>query len=142
MKIAVGADHAGFEYKKRLADFLAQLGYEVTDFGTYSTDSTDYPDFAHPVGSAVESGKADFGVLCCGSGQGVSITANKHQGVRAALVWQKDIAELSRQHNNANVICIPARFIAYELAQSCVETFLTTKFEAGRHALRVAKISC
>ncbi len=142
MKIAIGSDHAGFDYKKRLADYLTKEGHEVTDFGTYSTDSADYPDFAHPVASSVENGEADFGVLCCGSGQGVTITANKHQGVRAALVWDRDLAELSRQHNNANVICIPARFIAYELAEGCVKKFLATAFEAGRHATRVGKISC
>lgn len=142
MKIAVGSDHAGFEYKKRLSDFLSQVGHEVIDFGAYSTDSADYPDFAHPVASAVETGQAEFGVLCCGSGQGVTITANKHQGARAALIWQRDLAELARQHNNANIICIPARFIAYELAQACVETFLSTRFDGGRHALRVAKMGC
>ncbi|OZI06477.1 ribose 5-phosphate isomerase B [Siphonobacter sp. BAB-5385] len=142
MKIAIGSDHAGFDYKKRLADYLTLQGHHVTDFGTYSLDSVDYPDFAHPVASAVETQEADFGVLCCGSGQGVCITANKHQDVRAALVWGRELAELSRQHNNANVICIPARFIAYEIAETCVQTFLDTPFEAGRHATRVGKISC
>jgi ribose 5-phosphate isomerase B len=142
LRIAVGGDHAGFLYKKRLADWLSTTGYVVTDFGTYSPDSVDYPDFAHPVAEAVESGQADFGLLVCGSGQGVAITANKHPGIRAALVWQRDLAALSRQHNNANVICIPARFIAFELAQSCLETFLTTPFEGGRHADRVAKMRC
>ena len=140
LKIAIGSDHAGFEYKEMLKEFLAE--YEVTDFGTHSLDSVDYPDFAHPVASAVEKGEADFGVLVCGSAQGVAITANKHQGIRAAVAWLTDIARLSRQHNNANVICIPARFVAPELAKEMVTTFLATAFEGGRHANRVNKISC
>lgn len=140
LKLAIGADHAGFEYKELLKDFLS--AYEVTDFGTHSLDSVDYPDFAHPVASAVEKGEADFGVLICGSAQGVGITANKHQGIRAAVTWLTDIAKLSRQHNNANVICIPARFVSAELAKEMVTTFLETPFEGGRHANRVNKISC
>ncbi len=140
LKIAIGADHAGFEYKEILKDFLAN--YEVVDFGTHSLDSVDYPDFAHPVSNAVEKGEADFGVLVCGSAQGVAITANKHQGIRAAVSWLTEIAKLSRQHNNANVICIPARFVSADLAKEMVETFLATPFEGGRHANRVNKISC
>jgi len=140
LKLAIGADHAGFEYKEILRAFLSN--YEVTDFGTHSLDSVDYPDFAHPVASAVEKGEADFGVLLCGSAQGVAITANKHQGIRAAVTWLTDIAKLSRQHNNANVICIPARFVSQELAKEMVTTFLETPFEGGRHADRVNKISC
>ncbi|MNK08614.1 putative sugar phosphate isomerase YwlF [compost metagenome] len=140
LKIAIGADHAGFEYKELLKDFLSD--HEVTDFGTHSLDSVDYPDFAHPVASAVEKGEADFGVLVCGSAQGVAITANKHQGIRAAVTWLTDIAKLSRQHNNANVICIPARFVSPELAKEMVTAFLETPFEGGRHANRVNKISC
>lgn len=140
LKLAIGADHAGFEYKEILKEFLGE--HEVTDFGTHSLDSVDYPDFAHPVASAVEKGEADFGVLVCGSGQGVAITANKHQGIRAAVTWLTDIAKLSRQHNNANVICIPARFVSPELAKEMVTTFLETPFEGGRHANRVDKISC
>lgn len=140
LKLAIGADHAGFEYKELLKDFLS--AYEVTDFGTHSLDSVDYPDFAHPVASAVEKGEADFGILVCGSAQGVAITANKHQGIRAAVTWLTDIAKLSRQHNNANVICIPARFVSPELAKEMVTTFFETPFEGGRHANRVNKISC
>jgi len=144
LKIAIGADHAGFEYKELLKEFLNanESISEVTDFGTHSLDSVDYPDFAHPVANAVEKGDADFGILVCGSAQGVAITANKHQGIRAAVCWENEIASLSRQHNNANVICIPARFVAIELAKEMVTTFLNTPFEGGRHANRVNKISC
>lgn len=140
LKIAIGADHAGFEYKELLKAFLSD--YQLTDFGTYNLDSVDYPDFAHPVASAVENNEADFGILVCGSAQGVAITANKHQGVRAAVTWLTEIAALSRQHNNANVICIPARFVSEELAKEMVTTFIETPFEGGRHANRVNKISC
>lgn len=142
MKIAIGADHAGFEYKQKIVDYLTGKGIEIQDFGTFSTDSVDFPDFAHPTASAVEKGEADFGILFCGSGQGVNITANKHQGVRSALCWNSDIAKLSRQHNNANVIALPARFIAYEYAVEMIEIFLHTEFEGGRHANRVGKIPC
>lgn len=141
-KIAIGGDHAGFEYKAPIADFLKAAGYEVEDFGTHSADSVDYPDFAHPVANAVERGKADFGVLICGSGQGVAMTANKHQGIRAALCWEEELASLARQHNNANVICLPARFVTLDLAKQMVETFLGTEFEGGRHDKRVGKMSC
>ncbi|RYF98874.1 MAG: ribose 5-phosphate isomerase B [Chitinophagaceae bacterium] len=140
LKIAIGADHAGFEYKEMLKAFLSE--YEVKDFGTHSLDSVDYPDFAHPTASAVEKGEADFGILVCGSAQGVAITANKHQGIRAAVTWLTEIAKLSRQHNNANVICIPARFVSEDLAKEMVTAFLETPFEGGRHANRVNKISC
>ncbi len=140
LKIAIGADHAGFEYKEMLKTFLSD--HQVTDFGTHSLDSVDYPDFAHPVASAVENNEADFGILVCGSAQGVAITANKHQGVRAAVTWLADIASLARQHNNANVICIPARFVSEDLAKEMVSTFLATPFEGGRHTSRVNKISC
>lgn len=140
IKIAIGGDHAGFEYKEHLKRFLSD--YLVEDFGTFSTDSVDYPDFAHPVASAVENGICDFGILICGSANGVAITANKHQGVRAALCWENEIAALARQHNNANVICIPARFVALALAEEMTTTFLNTSFEGGRHANRVNKISC
>ncbi|PST84217.1 ribose 5-phosphate isomerase B [Pedobacter yulinensis] len=141
LKIAIGADHAGFDYKEMLRDYLANQ-YELKDFGTYSSESADYPDFAHPVSLAVESGEFDFGVLVCGSGQGVAITANKHQHIRAALCWTVDIARLSRQHNNANVICIPSRFVSEGLATEMTEAFLTTDFEGGRHSRRVDKIEC
>jgi len=142
MKIAIGADHAGVLYKEKLVKYLTDKGIEVQDFGTFSTDSVDFPDFAHPTAKAVEKGNADFGILLCGSGQGVNITANKHQGVRSALCWNTDIARLTRQHNNANVIALPARFVAYEYAVEMVETFLNTEFEGGRHEKRVEKISC
>ena len=142
LKISIGGDHAGYDYKDQLAAHLRSAGYEVTDFGTNSPDSVDYPDFAHPVASSVERGEADRGVLICGSGQGVAITANKHQGIRAALCWEEELAALSRQHNNANVICLPARFISLDLAKKMVDVFLSTEFEGGRHERRVGKISC
>ncbi|MCW8310683.1 ribose 5-phosphate isomerase B [Sphingobacterium sp. InxBP1] len=141
-KIAIGSDHAGFEYKTALVDFLKELGYEVTDFGTNTADSVDYPDFAHPVASAVENKTADAGVLICGSANGVAITANKHQNIRAAICWLEEIAALARQHNDANVVCIPARFIDLDLAKKITSTFMTTAFEGGRHANRVNKIAC
>ncbi|WCT12132.1 ribose 5-phosphate isomerase B [Mucilaginibacter jinjuensis] len=140
LKIAIGSDHAGFEYKQALAAFIKAA--ELKDFGTYSATSVDYPDFAHPVASAVENGEYDFGILICGSANGVAITANKHQGIRAGLCWNAEVAALVRQHNNANVLCIPARFISVEEAKQIVEIFLTTGFEGGRHADRVNKISC
>lgn len=139
-KIAIGSDHAGFEYKELLKSFLSD--HEVKDFGSFSADSVDYPDFAHPVANAVESGIFTFGVLVCGSANGVAITANKHQDIRAAICWQNEIAELARLHNNANIICIPARFVSEELAKEMVITFLNTAFEGGRHAGRVNKMSC
>lgn len=142
MKIAVGADHAGFIYKEQIVKYLTSKGIDVQDFGTFSTDSVDFPDFAHPTAEAVETGKADFGILLCGSGQGVNMTANKHKGVRSALCWNTDIARLTRQHNNANMIALPARFIAYEYAVEMIEIFLNTEFEGGRHENRVGKISC
>jgi len=140
LKIAIGSDHAGFEYKEILRDYLSD--YELKDFGTFSLDSVDYPDFAHPVASSVENGETDYGILVCGSANGVAITANKHKGIRAAICWEKEIASLARQHNNANVICVPARFVSTDLVKEMVNTFLTTAFEGGRHASRVDKISC
>lgn len=140
LKIAIGADHAGFAYKEMLIQHLAD--YEIKDFGTFSTDSVDYPDFAHPVASAVENKEFDFGILICGSANGVAITANKHQGIRAAICWENDLAQLARQHNDANIICIPARFVSTHVALEMVNTFLNTAFEGGRHAKRVSKISC
>ena len=142
MKIAIGCDHAGYAYKDSLVSMLQNRGYMVLDFGTHSADSVDYPDFAHAVAAAVESGQADRGVLLCGSGNGVAITANKHQGIRCALCWTEEIAQLARQHNDANVIALPARFIPEIMAQAMVYTFLTTDFEGGRHARRVDKIAC
>lgn len=140
LSIAIGGDHAGFEYKSILIDFLKD--YTVKDFGTYSSDSVDYPDFAHPVASAVESGEYDLGILICGSANGVAITANKHQGIRAAICWNSELAELAKSHNNANVLCIPARFVSTELAKEITSKFIDTAFEGGRHANRVNKISC
>jgi len=140
LKIAIGADHAGFEYKEMLKAYLT--AYELKDFGTYTTDSVDYPDFAHPLASAVENNEFDFGILVCGSANGVAITANKHQQIRAAICWENEIAALARQHNNANVLCIPARFISTDLAKQITNTFLSTEFEGGRHGKRVDKISC
>lgn len=141
-RIALGADHAGFEYKETIRQHLTENGYVVEDFGTYSADSADYADFAHPVASAVEEGRAEWGILVCGSGQGVAMTANKHQGIRAALVWQPEIAALTRQHNNANVLCLPERFISITDALECVRLFLETEFEGGRHQRRVQKMAC
>jgi ribose 5-phosphate isomerase B len=140
LTIAVGADHAGFEYKLILTDFLNDQ--QIKDFGTYSSDSVDYPDFAHPVASAVEKGECDLGILICGSANGVAITANKHAGIRAAICWTEELAGLARQHNNANILCIPARFVSPELAKAITLKFLNTEFEGGRHANRVDKISC
>lgn len=140
--IAVGADHAGYAYKTEIIAFLEAKGLPVKDMGTHSADSTDYPDFAHPVASAVENGDASFGILVCGSANGVAITANKHQGIRAAICWLNEIASLARQHNNANILCIPARFVSVPEATDMVDTFLATPFEAGRHQQRVEKIAC
>ncbi len=140
--IAIGADHAGFAYKQAIKQYLSEKGYEVLDLGTHSEQSSDYPDYAHPVAEAIESGAAQWGVLICGSANGVAITANKHQGIRAALCWQTDIALLARQHNDANIICLPARFVSLHNAIDMVQIFLHTDFESGRHALRTAKISC
>ena len=140
--IAIGSDHAGFDYKEDLISFLEGKGLAFEDFGTHSTDSVDYPDFAHPVASAVEGGNYAFGILLCGTANGVAITANKHQGIRAAICWGDEIAKLVRQHNDANIICIPARFVREGDAEKMVSTFLTTEFEGVRHANRVNKIAC
>ena len=142
MKISIGNDHAGPEYKKAIVEMLVANGYEVTNYGTDSADSVDYPDFAHPVALDVETKKADFGIIICGSGNGIAMSANKHQGIRAALCWMKEIAVLARQHNNANIISIPARFTSIPQAVEMVQTFLNTDFEGGRHQNRVDKISC
>jgi len=140
LTIAIGGDHAGFEHKAILIDFLKE--YSIKDFGTYGNDSVDYPDFAHPVASAVENEEFDLGILICGSANGVAITANKHQGIRAAICWNSELAELARTHNNANVLCIPARFVSTELAKEITSKFINSAFEGGRHANRVDKISC
>ena len=140
--VAIGSDHAGFEYKEDLISFLEGNSIAYNDFGTHSKESVDYPDFAHPVANAVESGKASFGILLCGSANGVAITANKHQGIRAAVCWGEEIAQLARMHNNANIICIPARFVREGDAEKMVELFMKTEFEGGRHERRVEKIAC
>jgi ribose 5-phosphate isomerase B len=140
--VAIGADHAGYEYKTVIKDLLENKGLKVTDMGTHSADSVDYPDFAHPVASAVENGEAGMGILICGSANGVAITANKHAGIRAAICWQTDIARLARQHNDANILCIPARFVSTPEAEEMVNVFLDTAFEGGRHQNRVNKIGC
>ncbi len=142
MRISIGNDHAGPEYKKAIVAFLEAKGYEVINHGTNTSDSVDYPDFGHPVADDVESGNVNFGIIICGSGNGIAMSANKHQGIRAALCWMKEIAVLARQHNNANIISIPARFTSVHQAVEMVEAFLTTEFEGGRHALRVSKIAC
>ncbi len=141
-KIAIGSDHAGFEYKQELINMLEADGYTVHDFGPSSTDSVDYPDFAHPLASSIEAGEAPLGILLCGSANGVAITANKHQGVRAAICWLEEIASLAREHNDANVVCIPARYVDIDLAKKIVKAFLKAHFEGGRHANRVNKIAC
>lgn len=142
LPIAIGCDHAGFDYKEELKKYLQGLGLAVKDFGAHSKDSVDYPDFAHPVASAVEKGECSFGILLCGTANGVAMTANKHAGIRAGLCWSTQIAEVTRQHNNANVLCIPSRHVSLEVSQQMVAKFMATEFEGGRHAGRVSKISC
>lgn len=138
----MGGDHAGFEYKELLKQFLTDAGHQVSDFGPHSNASVDYPDFAHPLAKSVEKGECEMGILICGSGNGVAITANKHQGIRAALCWNEELGALARQHNNANVLCLPARFISADTAQAIVSVFISTAFEGGRHLNRVNKIGC
>jgi ribose 5-phosphate isomerase B len=140
MKIAIGGDHAGFQYKEKLKIMLNENGYEVTDFGPDSEASCDYPDFAHPVAESIVSGQNELGILICGSGNGVCLTANKHAGIRAALCWNEELAALARQHNDANILCIPSRFVDLELAEKMTKVFLSTSFEGGRHQRRVDKI--
>ena len=141
-KIAIGADHAGFELKERLRKWLSDNGFELKDFGTYSQGSSDYPDFAHPVADAVERKEFDLGLLICGSGNGVAITANKHHGIRAAICWNEELASLARQHNDANILCLPGRFVTPSQAENILDRFLNSSFEGGRHSRRVSKISC
>jgi len=142
MKIAIGSDHAGFALKAKLITILEEEGHHVKDFGCYSQASIDYPDYAHPVANEVENLAVDLGVLICGSGNGISMTANKHQGIRCALCWTPEIASLARQHNDANILSLPARFISEELAIEILHAFLSAQFEGGRHATRVGKIAC
>jgi|SRR6185436_1486861 len=140
MKLAIGADHAGYDYKEQLKKYLLDKGFEIADKGTYSDQSADYPDFAHPVANAIVNKEVDAGILICGSANGVAITANKHQGIRAAICWTNEVAELARKHNNANIICIPSRFVSIELTKSMTDIFMSTEFEKGRHERRVEKI--
>jgi ribose 5-phosphate isomerase B len=142
MKLAIGCDHAGFEYKEAVKNMLSEMGHEVKDFGTYSTESMDYPDTAHPVALSVEGKENELGILICGSANGVAMAANKHQGIRAAICWQDELSKLARTHNDANIVCLPARFIELDLAKQITQTFISTPFEGGRHANRVNKISC
>lgn len=140
--IAIGCDHAGYQYKEYLSKRLHKAGYTVIDCGTYGLESVDYPDFVHPVAKTIESGQAQLGILICGSANGVAMTANKHQTIRAAIAWKVELAALARQHNNANVLCVPARFVSKRMAGLMVDAFLDTDFEGGRHQRRVDKISC
>ncbi len=142
MKISIGSDHAGFALKEKVKQVLDARKIEVSDHGTYSEESTDYPDYAHPVANDVESGKSELGVVICGSGNGINMTVNKHQGIRSALCWEPEIAHMARLHNNANVLALPARYIPEEVALACLEHFLDTSFEGGRHQRRVDKIAC
>lgn len=142
MKIAIGNDHAGTDYKFAIIEMLVAKGHQVTNYGTDTAASVDYPDFAHPVATDVSEGKADYGIVICGSGNGIAMTVNKHPKVRAGLCWTKEIAALTRLHNNANIVSIPARFTSIPQAVEIVETFLNTEFEGGRHQNRVDKISC
>ncbi len=141
MKIALGCDHAAFHLKVKIKLYLESKGYEVKDFGCYSEERADYPDFAHPVALSVLTKECDLGLLMCGSGNGINMTANKHKGIRSALCWTAEIAELARLHNDANILTLPARYITEEEAKKCVDVFYTTAFEGGRHADRVNKIS-
>lgn len=141
-KIAIGCDHAGFPYKDSIKQMLQQQGIEVLDYGTHAADSVDYPDFVHPVARQVESQAVDFGVILCGSGNGANMTANKHQGVRSALCWNLEIVELARQHNDANVLSLPVRFLSEAQAVQYVQAFISTAFEGGRHQRRIDKIPC
>jgi ribose 5-phosphate isomerase B len=142
MKIILGNDHAGYDLKEQLKKTLREEGHEIEDVGTYSNDSVDYPDFAHKVAEKIVATEGEIGILICGSGNGVAMAANKHKGVRAALAWLPEIASLARQHNNANVLCLPARFISESLAKEIVDAYLSAEFEGGRHERRVEKISC
>lgn len=142
MKIGIAGDHAAYELKPILIDHLQTLGYEVVNFGTDGSDSVDYPDFAHPLAEAVEKSEVELGIAICGSGNGINMTMNKHAEIRSALCWNEELADLARQHNNANVLALPARFISEEMAKRITERFLKAEFEAGRHERRVNKIAC
>ena len=139
-RIAIGCDHAGFHLKEAMVYHMKRVGHQVEDFGTHNDESVDYPDFVHPVANAIENNEAELGVLICGSANGVAMTANKHQGIRAAVAWTEEIGMLAKQHNNANVICLPARFLTNKEALGIVESFLVAEFDGGRHVKRVEKI--
>ena len=141
MKISLGADHAGYEYKEFIKSYLQEQGVEITDHGTYSNDSVDYPDFVHPVGNDLDEANADYGIVICGSGNGTAMVANKHRSVRCALCWNEELAFLARAHNDANALSIPARFVSKDLAIQMVKVFLQSAFEGGRHQRRVDKIN-
>jgi ribose 5-phosphate isomerase B len=141
-KVSIGCDHAGVDYKNAITNMLESQGYEVINHGTNSTESVDYPDFIHPVAEDIENGTSELGVIICGSGNGAAMTANKHQKIRAALCWNSELASLAKQHNDANIVSIPARFVNEATALSIVDTFMRTSFEGGRHARRVDKIAC
>jgi ribose 5-phosphate isomerase B len=142
MKLSLGSDHAGYPLKEAIKEHLTQLGHEVADRGAYSLDSVDYPDFGHAVARDVETGASELGIVVCGSGNGINMSVNKHDSVRGALCWLPELASLARQHNDANVLSLPGRFISEDVGLACVDAFLTSEFEGGRHAGRVAKISC
>ena len=140
-KIAIGGDHAGFEYKGEIVEFLKEKGFEVKDFGPFSAESCDYPDFVHPLAKAVNDKEFELGIIICGSANGVNMVANKYAGVRSAIAWESEIADLARTHNDANIVALPARFISLDLAKTIAETFVTIEFEGGRHQRRVNKIN-
>ena len=142
MKIAIGGDHAGFALKLKVIEKLQNEGHEVKDFGPYSSESCDYPDYVHPLAQGVEKGEFTFGIVICGSGNGVNMVANKYQGIRSGLCWETGLAEMTRLHNDANVLAVPARYISEELGLQIVDTFINTEFEGGRHQKRVDKIKC
>jgi len=141
-QIAIGSDHAGYELKEKIKIYFSDNNIEFKDFGPFSDERVDYPDFAHPVATSIESKESKLGILICGSGNGINMTANKHQEIRSALCWQEDIAKMARLHNNANIIVLPARYMSKELALKCINIFLNTEFEGGRHEDRVNKIKC
>ena len=142
MKIAVGGDHAGFDLKSKVIEKLKENGYQVKDFGPYSKDSCDYPDYVHPLAQQVVNREFHFGIIICGSGNGVNMVANKYQGIRSGLCWKPELAEMTRLHNDANILAIPARYITEEVGLQIVDAFLNTEFEGGRHQRRVDKINC
>ncbi len=142
LRIAIGADHGGYEMKNYLIDYLKGKGFFAKDFGTNAGDSVDYPDFAHPISTAVKNGEYDYGILVCGTGNGMAITANKHEGIRAGLAWNEEVGALVKRHNNANVICLPGRFVSNDTAVGILEAFFNAQFEGDRHERRINKINC